>query len=54
MPVFKNIKEINEKIREMMEVDYGKKTFKNGLIGTLESVEIYKPGESILNDQRPI
>ena len=54
MPVFKNTKEMNEKLRALIEVDYGKKTFKNGLIGTLESVEIYKPGESILNDQRPI
>ena len=56
MPVFKNTKELNEKIREMMEIDidYEKEILKNGLICTLESVEIYKPGESILNDQRPI
>jgi len=52
MSVLKNIKSLNNLIKGMPEKGtiLNKDTFKNGLIGKLNYVGIYKPGESIITN----
>jgi len=47
------VEHLNEYLKEN-NIDLKSKALKNGFIGKVDDVVIYKPGEGILNDQRPI